>query len=206
MSQATKNQQDRIKQLQDEVTRLEYAASKLERQYENVDPTNRLIASTLEERWERALQDLANAKIDLSQASEVKPESKLSQSDRRMLAEAGKEMPGIWEKCSLDSRKRLLRTLIVQVNLLREAEGQVCIRIVWKGGLVTEIDSTIPIHSRDYDNSPMERKAVTRIRLRKRKQQTGLTQRRPAFHRYRNCRRDGAERKVDARLHERKLP
>ena len=59
MSQATKNQQDRIKQLQDEVTRLEYAASKLERQYENVDPTNRLIASTLEERWERALQDLA---------------------------------------------------------------------------------------------------------------------------------------------------
>ena len=39
-----------------------------------------------------------------------------------------------------------------------------CIRIIWKGGLVTEIDSTIPIHSRDYDDSPMERKAVERIR------------------------------------------
>ncbi len=164
MLQASKARSDKVKQLQEEVTRLEYAASKLERQYENVDPANRLIASTLEERWERALQDLVSSKIDLAQASEVKIESNLSASDRKMLTDAGKEMLAIWERCSLDSRKKLLRTLIVQVNLLRETEGYVRIRIVWKGGLVTEVDSTIPIHSRDYDNSPMEQKAVERIR------------------------------------------
>lgn len=164
MSQASKNFQDRINQLQLEVSRLEYAAAKLERQYENVDPTNRLIASTLEERWETALQDLANAKMDLVHASEATPESKLSLSDRRVLVDAGKSMPEIWDKSTLDSRKKLLRTLIVQVNLLRKPEGLVCIRIVWRGGLVTEVDTTIPIHSRDYEGSPMERNTVERLR------------------------------------------
>jgi excisionase family DNA binding protein len=95
---------------------------------------------------------------------EATPESKLSLSDRRVLVDAGKSMPEIWDKSTLDSRKRLLRTLIVQVNLLRKPEGLVYIRIVWKGGLVTEVDTTILIHSRDYDDSPMERNTVERLR------------------------------------------
>jgi DNA invertase Pin-like site-specific DNA recombinase len=162
--QANKNQQDRLKQLQEDVTRLEYAAAKLERQYDNVDPTNRLIACALEERWERALQDLSNAKIDLATASHNKPESKLSQADRKMFADAGKQMPTIWQKCSLEARKKLLRTLVTQVNLLREAEGRIRIRIVWKGGSITEVRATIPVHSRDYEDSPMERRTIERVR------------------------------------------
>ena len=52
--------------LEQDVRRLEYAARRAERQYDSVDPENRLIASTLESRWEAALVELEQAKARLA--------------------------------------------------------------------------------------------------------------------------------------------
>ena len=49
------HQRELERHLEQEVRRLEYAANRAERQYDSVDPENRLIASTLETRWEDAL-------------------------------------------------------------------------------------------------------------------------------------------------------
>lgn len=48
------------------VQRLRYAASRAERQYQHVDPENRLIAAELERRWEAALCDLHEAEEQLA--------------------------------------------------------------------------------------------------------------------------------------------
>jgi hypothetical protein len=52
------HQRELERHLEQEVRRLEYAARRAERQYDSVDPENRLIASTLESRWEAALVEL----------------------------------------------------------------------------------------------------------------------------------------------------
>ena len=53
--------------LEQEVRRLEYAATRAERQYDSVDPENRLIASTLEKRWEDALAELEQSRARLAE-------------------------------------------------------------------------------------------------------------------------------------------
>ena len=58
----TEHQRELEQHLEQEVKRLEQAANRAERQYDNVDPENRLIASTLETRWESALAELEQSK------------------------------------------------------------------------------------------------------------------------------------------------
>ena len=48
-----------------QLQRLRYAASRTERQYQQVDPENRLIAAELERRWEAALRELREAEEHL---------------------------------------------------------------------------------------------------------------------------------------------
>ena len=45
-----------------QVERLRYRAALTERQFDQVDPDNRLVAAELERRWEEALRDLAKPK------------------------------------------------------------------------------------------------------------------------------------------------
>ena len=46
--------------------RLEYQAQLAQRRYEEVDPSNRLVAATLEQRWNQALQEKATAQEELN--------------------------------------------------------------------------------------------------------------------------------------------
>ena len=46
--------------------RLEYQAQLAQRRYEEVDPANRLVAATLEQRWNQALQERATAQEELN--------------------------------------------------------------------------------------------------------------------------------------------
>jgi hypothetical protein len=56
--------------LEQDVKRLDYAAKRAERQYDNVHPENRLIASTLETRWESALAEPEQSKARLAEMGE----------------------------------------------------------------------------------------------------------------------------------------
>ena len=55
---------------------------------------------------------------------------------REAFADAGRRLPEIWPTLSAEAKKRLLRTLVTGVNLRRQDDGQVQIRIVWCGGFV----------------------------------------------------------------------
>ena len=154
--------QDQLKHLRQDVERLNFTAHRAERQYNKVDPENRLIAATLERRWESAMEELEQSRFKLKEAESVPPvTAKISAAHRKLFADAGKQMSELWSRLSLDSRKQLLRTLICGINLNRGDAGCVKIRIVWRGGLVTEVERQVPIMSQKY--SSLEKLVTQRI-------------------------------------------
>ena len=163
LKKQSSGRQQQLKHLRQEVSRLEYAATRAERQYNHVDPENRLIAASLEGKWEHALADLELAKSKLAEAEASKPpETKIPKQLRESFADVGKRLPELWERLGNDAKKALLRAMIRQVNLLRDKEGVAQIRIVWQGEFVTEVNRPVPVHSIRY--SDMEKRVAETIR------------------------------------------
>lgn len=161
-NQQAAHQQELIQHLKQEVVRLEYAAARTERQYNNVDPENRLIAATLEKKWESALAECEHAKTRLAEAQAKAPKPAAIPSElRAAFADVGRRLPEIWPGLSAEAKKRLLRTLVTGVNLRREDNGMAQIRIVWCGGLVSEHQARLSVSTRR--RSEIERKIVARI-------------------------------------------
>src|SRR5207249_2251341 len=74
----------------------------------------------------------------------------------------GQRLPEVWEKLSAEARKKLLRTLVTGVNVRRDTTGILQVRIVWRGGLVSERSVRVPVHSLRF--SEREQQIVARIR------------------------------------------
>jgi len=152
-----------VRQFEQEVQRLDYAAKRAERQYNCVDPENRLIAATLEKRWEEALAELEQARQRLDQAKAQRPQpTALPAEMRAAFADVGRRLPEVWPQLSSEARKKLLRTLVTGVNLRRDTTSILQVRIVWRGGLVSELKVRVPVHSLRF--SEREQQIVARLR------------------------------------------
>ena len=68
LQELEKRDQSIMRQWQMRLERAEYEAALAERRYQEIDPSNRLVASTLERRWNDALLQLQDLK---KQAAEV---------------------------------------------------------------------------------------------------------------------------------------
>jgi hypothetical protein len=157
------HQWQREKQVEQEIVRLEYQAARAEQQYNSVDPENRLIAASLEKKWESALVELEQARARLREIQETQPKTLCIPSElRESFADVGRRMPMLWPKLTPEAKKSLLRTLVDHVNLLRDADGIAQIRIVWRGGMVTETRVRVPVNSLRYTDA--EKRVVERMR------------------------------------------
>jgi DNA invertase Pin-like site-specific DNA recombinase len=149
--------------LEQEVRRLEYAASRAERQYDSVDPENRLIAATLERRWEEALSELEQSRTRLAEVkAQSPPPVAIPPELRAAFADVGRRLPELWDRLTIEARKTLLRTLVTGVNLSRDEPGVVRIRIAWRGGLVGERLVGVPV--RTIRGTEREGEILDRIR------------------------------------------
>jgi DNA invertase Pin-like site-specific DNA recombinase len=146
-----------------EVRRLEIAAKHVERQYDGADPENRLVASTLEKRWEEALAELEQSRARLADLKAQSPPPVAIPAElRAAFTDVGRRLPELWDRLPVEVRKTLLRTLVTGVNLSRDQTSVVRIRIAWRGGLVGERSIGVPVHTfRDTDR---ERDILARIR------------------------------------------
>lgn len=154
---------ERVDYLEQEVVRCEYEARRAERQYNCVDPENRLIAATLEKKWEHALADLEQARAKLDEALTERPNvCSVPLELREAFSDVGRRLPEFWPRVSLEAKKALIRTLIDGVHLARGTDGTVRVRIVWRGGLVSEEHVRVPVHSLRY--SKTEKQVAERIR------------------------------------------
>jgi DNA invertase Pin-like site-specific DNA recombinase len=97
------------------VERANYTAQRAERAFLACEPENRLVARSLEARWETALAELAEANAALATQANTQPE--LPSPDQ--LAATVADLPALWaaETTSDKDRKRLLRTLIADVTI-----------------------------------------------------------------------------------------
>ncbi len=134
-----------------ELERKRYVAALAERQFNRVDPDNRLVAAELERRWETALSDVRAAEESLVRHAPAKSITQLAMGtalNSKVVSLAGR-LPQIWvgEATSDAHRKALLRCLIEKVVLDRGEHDIARVRIVWRGGAVTELEVKMRVNS-----------------------------------------------------------
>ncbi len=126
-----------------QLERKRYTAALAERQFNRVDPDNRLVAAELERRWEAALTEARTAEEALIQQSASQPMAQLGLAkdlQGKVIRLAGR-LPQIWSDATTTDaqRKALLRCLVDKVVLDRGEHDVTSVRIVWRGGAVTEL-------------------------------------------------------------------
>lgn len=120
------------------VERARYEAARAERAFHHCEPENRLVARSLEHRWEEALQAVAEAEAALATAQAAS----IPLPPRAELEALATDLPSLWaaNTTSHKDRKRLLRTLVGDVTLTSErASDQVRIGIHWRSGATESV-------------------------------------------------------------------
>ncbi len=126
--------------------RLEYQAQLAQRRYEEVDPSNRLVAGTLEQRWNQALEEVEQLKREY-QEHQQQQGLELSELQKAELQTLAEDLPRLWEapSTSAKDRKRMLRLLIKDVTVERERrQPKACLHIRWQGGAVEDLAINLP--------------------------------------------------------------
>jgi DNA invertase Pin-like site-specific DNA recombinase len=131
--------QRRQRELQLEQAR--YEARLAQRQYDAVDPANRLVAAELERRWNEKLERVAQLERAYAQA-EREAEWSLTADERAAITELSQDLPAVWsaETTTNQERKQLVRMAIesVQLDGISQA-GQIEVQIRWRSGTVTSL-------------------------------------------------------------------
>jgi DNA invertase Pin-like site-specific DNA recombinase len=132
-SQQRRQQGTQLKQALD---RAAYEAGRAERQYQAVEPENRLVARTLEAHWETALQRQGEAQEAYDHFLHEKP-IELTPEERRALEELSRDIPELWHAPETTAReqKEIIRCLIERIEIVMSPQEQsVDILIRWAGG------------------------------------------------------------------------
>ena len=132
---------------QEQFKRAHYEAQLMQRQYDAVDPDNRLVAAELEHRWEASLQQLRQTEEAYHHFQQTPLPEKIPAALRAMFQNISSRLPEMWLQLSNAQRKDLLRSLIQHIIIKRPVPDQVQIRIVWVSGCYTDHTSLTPIHS-----------------------------------------------------------
>ena len=113
------------KQWQQQLQRAEYEALRAERQYNQVDPDNRLVASTLEKRWEEALLNLHTTQRNYQAFQQTLSVPAISSQLQQQFENIAQTLPDLWPQLPNQQKKELLRTLISQVILTPKDAAQI---------------------------------------------------------------------------------
>ncbi|MDE2075077.1 MAG: recombinase family protein [Alphaproteobacteria bacterium] len=118
--------------------RARYEAERARRQYDAVEPENRLVARSLERVWEDKLRQAEQTDSEYESWRREQPVS-LAAADRAQIISLGEDLPRLWNLATVVERKQILRLIVKEVILDRRHEsGQVLLRIVWQTGAVSE--------------------------------------------------------------------
>jgi hypothetical protein len=119
--------------------RAEYEADRARRQYDAVDPENRLVARELERQWEQRLAEQQRLIEDYARFQTEQPR-RLSASDRERIVALAADLPGLWHSPTTTGgdRRAIVRRLIEGVELTRDGESERIDAVIrWRGGAVT---------------------------------------------------------------------
>src|SRR6202023_1087034 len=126
---------------------LDYQAQLAQRRYEEVDPSHRLVAATLEQRWNQALEEAQRLKDDYQKYRQQQGLELTSKQQAELLAMA-EDLPRLWQAqtTSAKDRKRMLRLLIKDLTVeKRRAERKAILHIRWQGGAMEDLMVDLPV-------------------------------------------------------------
>jgi DNA invertase Pin-like site-specific DNA recombinase len=117
-----------------------YEATRTRRQYDAVDPANRLVAVELERRWNQALTTEAQLEAELVTLQQGR-EHPLTDLQKRELLSFARDLPILWgnPRSLPEHKKRLLRVALKEIIATCEGDA---IRLVlhWQGGDHTQVE------------------------------------------------------------------
>ncbi len=132
-------QEQQSKHWRQRVERAQYDVDIAGRQYNAVDPANRLVARELERRWEQALEVLSRAQGEAAQQL-ADSQQVLSAHEHGELQRYAQDLAALWQAPDTSARekKRIVRCLVENVVVTQEEILQA--KVYWSGGEMTTIE------------------------------------------------------------------
>ena len=146
------------------IERARYEADLAERRYESVDPSNRLIASTLEQRWNDAMQRLHDLQAELTDF-ERQTMRAVTAEQKQQIRQLAENFPRLWAAPTTAprDRKRILRLLVRDVTVSKGPEPKIVrLHIRWQSGATETLE--VPQRPNRADTIRYPARFVTRIR------------------------------------------
>ncbi len=125
---------------QQRLERARYEADRVARQYHACEPENRLVARTLERRWDEALQEVQQLEAEHDRFSRSQPRL-LEDADRAQIRRLAEEVPTLWHAptTTAGDRRQIARLLIDRVVVTVDpADDRAAVRVEWAGGAAQE--------------------------------------------------------------------
>ena len=122
------------RQLELALQQARFEAAHSRRQYDAVDPANRLVAGELERRWNEALQVAQRIEGEIARLEAKKP-APLGERERQHLMQLGADLERAWSHpaATAATRKRILRAALHEIVVRIEGD-HVEMVVHWQGG------------------------------------------------------------------------
>jgi DNA invertase Pin-like site-specific DNA recombinase len=164
---AIENVQQERKRLHDQwnqtLERVRQNAARAERQYHDVEPENRLVARTLEARWEDALKKQRQTEEDYHRFLTRLPAT-LSGADLKRIQSLSNSVTTLWHApgTSALDRKQIVRCVVERVIVVTDKATELNeVTIVWHGGITTQHQVARPVGT--YEQMKDYRRLTERI-------------------------------------------
>ena len=134
IEQRATDDQTRRRQLVLALEQARFEAARAQRQFDAVDPANRLVAAELERRWNERLAVVSQRQAQID-ALDLQAGPSLTAEQREALLALGSDLPRAWRHPAAgnEGRKRILRAVIKEI-VARVAEARIELVIHWQGG------------------------------------------------------------------------
>jgi len=117
-----------------------YEEKRARRQFDAVEPENRLVASELEARWNSSLAQVAEAEARLVAAGN--PAEPLSGEQKQRLSMLSEDLSALWNQpdAPIQLKKRILRTVLTEIIVSNEPDPSTHrVLLHWAGGVHSEL-------------------------------------------------------------------
>jgi DNA invertase Pin-like site-specific DNA recombinase len=136
---------------QHQVERARYETERARRQYDAVEPENRLVARELERRWEEALKEQHRLEEEYARFGRTQPQG-LSACEREQIRGLARDLPAVWHATTTTAgdRQRIVRLLVKEVVVaVRGGSERVDVTIHWAGGFQSIYELVRPVQRYD---------------------------------------------------------
>jgi excisionase family DNA binding protein len=140
MEAQEEQQCDKRQQIGNAIQQAQYEAARARRQYDAVDPDNRLVVSELERRWNEKLVQLRDLEIQLENLNKTGHTRALSAEDCARLMALGQDLAQAWNspRATIETRKKIIRLLVKEI-IVDIVNDKLALVIHWQGGDHTEM-------------------------------------------------------------------